>query len=134
MSAASSSWVLLSSSQRSIPPFRRGRRRVVRVRACSRRCSWRTRACSLMDAHSTLRGLAAGAVEANSSPIAQWSVQSPGRASGVSAAAAGLTWWGAGVIACHYPRLALWTVVALNGVYAAVVAHNYRLGSRLLAR
>ena len=93
-----------------------------------------TRVCSLADAHSTLRGLAAGAVEANPSPIAQWSVRSPAGAYGVSAAAAGLTWWGAGVIACHYPQPALWIVVALNGVYAAVVAHNYRLGSRLLAR
>ena len=36
--------------------------------------------------------------------------------------------------ACGSETLALWTVVALNGVYAAVVAHNYRLGSRLLAR
>ena len=88
----------------------------------------------LADAHSTLRGLAAGAVEANTSPIAQWSVRSPARAYGVSVAAAGLTWWGAGAIACHYPRPALWTVVALNGVYAAVVTHNYRLGSRLVAR
>ena len=88
----------------------------------------------VLDAHSTLRGLAAGAVEANPSPIAQWSVRSPARAYGVSAAAAGLTWWGAGVIACEYPRPALWTVVVLNGVSAAVVAHNYRLGSRLLAR
>ena len=88
----------------------------------------------LADAHSILRGLAAGAVEANPGTIAQWAVRSPVRAYGVSAAAAGLTWWGAGVIACYYPRPALWTVVALNGVYAAVVTHNYRLGSRLLAR
>ena len=58
----------------------------------------------LADAHSTLRGLAVGAVEANPSPIAQWAVRSPARAYGVSAAAAGLTWWGAGVIACHYRR------------------------------
>lgn len=88
----------------------------------------------LADAHSTLRGLAAGAVEANPSPIAQWAVRSSARAYGVSAAATGLTWWGAGVIACHYPRPALWTVVALNGLYAVVVTHNYRLGSTLLAR
>lgn len=81
----------------------------------------------LADAHSTLRGLAAGAVEANSSPIAQWSVRSPARAYGVSAAAAGLTWWGAGVIACRYPRPAVWLVGALNAVYAVVVAHNWRL-------
>ena len=88
----------------------------------------------LSDAHSTLRGLAAGAVEANPSPIAQWAV---------SVSGAGLRGFsrhgradvvGAGVIACHYPRPALWTVVALNGLYAVVVTHNYRLGSRLLAR
>ena len=51
----------------------------------------------------------------------------------VSAAAAALTSWGAGLIACRYPGPALWTVVALNGLYA-VVTSNYRLGSRLLAR
>ena len=88
----------------------------------------------VLDAHSTLRGLAAGAVEANPSPIAHWATRSAPRAYAVKAGVAGLTWWGAGVIACHYPQLALWIVVALNGVSAAVVAHNYRLGSRLLAR
>ena len=94
----------------------------------------RKRAAPLADAHSTLRGLAAGAVEANPSPIAQWAVRSSARAYGVSAAAAGFTWWGAGVIACHYPRPALWTVVALNGLYSVVVTHNCWLGSTLLAR
>ena len=38
------------------------------------------------------------------SPIAQCAVRSPVRVHRVSAAAAGLTWWGAGVIACHYPN------------------------------
>ena len=88
----------------------------------------------LADAHSTLRGIDAGAVEANPSPIAQWSVRSPARACAVKAGVAAGTWWGAEVIACRYPRPALWLVVALNGFSAVVVTHNYRLGSRLLAR
>ena len=88
----------------------------------------------LADAHSTLRGLAAGAVEANPSPVAQWAVRSPARAYAVKAGVAAGTWWGAEFIACRYPRSALWLVVALNGFSAVVVTHNYRLGSRLLAR
>ena len=66
--------------------------------------------------------------------IAQWPVRPPARAYGASVVAAGLTWWPAGLIACHYPRPALWTVVALNGLYAVVVTSNYRRSSRLLAR
>ena len=65
---------------------------------------------ALADVHSTLRALPAGAVEANSSPIAQWAVRSPARAYAVNAGVTAATWWGAGVIACHYPGPALWTV------------------------
>ena len=88
----------------------------------------------VMDAHSTLRGLAAGAVEANSSPIAQWAVRSPGRVYRVKAGVAAGAWWGAELIACGYPRHTVWLVGALTAVYALVVTHNYPFGSRLLAR
>ena len=86
------------------------------------------------DVHSTFRALDAGAVEGNPSQLAQWATRSEPRAYAVKAGAAGLTWSAAGVIACHYPRPALWTVVALNGFYAVVVVSNYRLGLRLVAR
>ena len=75
-----------------------------------------------------------GGVEGNPSPLAQWAVRSPARAYGVKAGVAAGTWWGADLIACRYPRPAVWLVGALNVIYAVVVTSNYRLGSRLLAR
>ena len=64
----------------------------------------------LLDAHSTLRGLAAGGAEGNPSPLAQWAVGSPARAYAVKAGVTATTWWGAGVIACRYPQPAVWRV------------------------
>ncbi|MCY4507477.1 MAG: hypothetical protein OXG35_11035 [Acidobacteria bacterium] len=87
----------------------------------------------LADAHSILRSVAAGAVEVNPSPVAQWAARSPARAYAVKAGVVAGTWWGAEFIACRYPRPALWLVVALNGFTAVVVTHNYRVGSSLLA-
>ena len=46
-----------------------------------------------------------------------------------SSAFATITSWSPSSSACS----ALWTVVALNGVYAAVVTYDYRLGLSLLA-
>ena len=61
-------------------------------------------------------------------------MRSPARAYGVKAGVAAGTWWGVELIACGYPRHAVWLVGVLNAVYAVVVTHNYRLGSRLPAR
>lgn len=88
----------------------------------------------LADAHSTLRGIDAGAVEANPSPVARWAVRSAPRLYALKGGVAAANWWLADRIACRRPRLSFWTVTALNGLYAVVVANNYRVGSSLLAR
>ena len=85
------------------------------------------------DAHSTLRALDAGAVEANPTTVAQWAVRSTSRAYGIKAGVTTGTWWAFDRIACSHPRTAFWTVTALNTVLALVVSHNYRVGSRMLA-
>ena len=84
------------------------------------------------DAHSTLRALDAGAVEANPTTVAQWAVRSTSRAYGIKAGVTAGTWWAFDRIACSHPRTAFWTVTALNTVLALVVSHNYRVGSRML--
>ena len=88
----------------------------------------------LADAHSTLRGIDAGAAEGNPSPVARWAVSSGPRLYALKGGVAAATWWVADRIACQRPGLSFWTVTALNGLYAAVVSHNYRVGSSLLAR
>ena len=85
------------------------------------------------DAHSTLRALDAGAVEANPTTVAQWAVRSTSRANGIKAGVAAGSWWAFDRIACSHPRTAFWTVTALNTVLALVVSHNYRVGSRMRA-
>ena len=85
------------------------------------------------DAHSTLRALDAGAVEANPTTVAQWAVRSTSRAYGMKAGVTVGTWWAFDRIACSHPLTAFWTVTALNTVLALVVSHNYRVGSRMLA-
>ena len=85
------------------------------------------------DAHSTLRALDAGAVEANPTTVAQWAVRSTSRAYGIKAGVTAGTSWAFDRIACSHPRTAFWTITALNTVLALVVLHNYRVGSRMLA-
>ena len=84
------------------------------------------------DAHSTLRALGAGAVEATTSPGAQWAARSASRCYGVKAGVTAGSWWAFNRIACRHPQRAFWTVTALNTAFALIVSHNYRGGSRLL--
>ncbi|MCY4508619.1 MAG: DUF5658 family protein [Acidobacteria bacterium] len=84
----------------------------------------------LADAHSTRRGIQAGATEAN--PLMRWAVTSDARAYGVKVPVTAGSWWLVEQVSCAYPSGALWTVIAVNAVLALVVRHNYALGTRLL--
>ena len=105
-------------------------------KACEPRSRWlrpmlaTQAALQIADAHSTRRGIEAGAREVNS--LMRWAVTSDARAYGVKAAGMAGIWWFTERDACEHPRRALWTVVVLNAVMGLVVRHNYGVGTRLL--
>ena len=82
------------------------------------------------DAHSTRRGIEAGAREL--SPLMQWAVTSDARAYTVKAAGTAGIWWLAERDACKHPRRALWATIVMNTVMGLVVRHNYGVGTKLL--
>ena len=72
------------------------------------------------DAHSTLRAVAAGAVEANPSPVAQWAVRSAPRAYAVKAGVTAGMWWTLDRMACHRAQSNAWTAWNADEMRAAV--------------
>ena len=105
-------------------------------KACEPRSRWlrpmlaTQAALQIADAHSTRRGIEAGAREVN--PLMRWAVTSDARAYGVKAAGMAGIWWFTERDACEHPRRALWTVIVLNAVMGLVVRHNYGVGTTLL--
>jgi Domain of unknown function (DUF5658) len=83
-----------------------------------------------MDAHSTYSAIGRGAHEAN--PLMQGVVGNKGTMLAVKAGVAASTIWMAESMWKRGNRLgAIATMIAANSVTAIVVAHNYRLASRL---
>jgi hypothetical protein len=77
-----------------------------------------------LDAHSTLRALDSGLVEAN--PVMRWIVsRGPALVAAKSAAAAGTVFF-AEQIRKRSPRAAMLFITLINAAYTAVVIHNYR--------
>ncbi|HJR60750.1 MAG TPA: DUF5658 family protein [Vicinamibacterales bacterium] len=82
-------------------------------------------ALQVMDAVSTRKALAAGGREAN--PAMTGIVKNNAALYAVKAGTAVVTTYFAERLAKHHPRRAMVLMVVLNGAYAAIVAHNYRV-------
>jgi hypothetical protein len=88
-----------------------------------------TVALQALDAHSTLKGLRSGAVEAN--PLMTGVAGNPTALLAVKASAAAGTIYFAEKLWKRNRVAAIVLMAAVNGVTAAVVAHNYRVASQL---
>jgi hypothetical protein len=88
-----------------------------------------TVALQALDAHSTMTGLKNGAVEAN--PLMKGAAGNPGVLLAVKAGAAASTIYFAEKLWRRNRVAAVVLMAAVNGVTAAVVAHNYKVSSRV---
>jgi hypothetical protein len=80
-----------------------------------------------LDAHSTMRALDAGAVEAN--PMMQWAAGSPAALIAVKSAAAAGTIFLAEKGWKKNPVRTVVLMAVLNGAYAGIALHNYRIAN-----
>lgn len=78
----------------------------------------------ILDAHSTLRALDAGHVEAN--PLMRWSANHPVALVSMKAAATATTIYLVEKMRKKHPRRAVLLMAGINAASALVVLHNYR--------
>ena len=85
-------------------------------------------ALQVLDAHSTMKALSGGGREAN--PAMAGIASNRGALLAVKAGTSAATAYFAERLSRNHPRGAIVLMAVLNGAYAAVVAHNYRVARR----